>query len=137
YEGEFYDVPEKTVDEISHTLSVDSVKLEDCKLLNHNSVGGALFMDKSSHIRCGMENEHFVSWGMEDNERAHRWTKLGYRLLRTPGVLYHLEHPRSPDSSERNPGFQANEEECEKVKNMTPDQLVAYVDTWSWPKKNV
>lgn len=102
--------------------------------LNHpQSVGGAIFWNKQKFIEGGMENENFKSWGFEDTERACRFTKLGYRIARVSGILYHLNHPVSSNSSNtRHNEYNMNQQEYYKVHNMNKIQLREYVNTWEW-----
>ena len=59
-----------------------------------NPAGGAFFCDVRSYIKSGMENETFYGWGVEDFERKIRWERMGYRVKRISGEMYHLTHPR-------------------------------------------
>jgi len=102
------------------------------QILNQNSGGGAIFWDREKFIQGGMENENFLSWGYEDNERLCRFGTLGYRLGRVPGNLYHLRHPRGENSWWGNPYLARNKAELEKVKKMDRLQLWDYIQTWSW-----
>ena len=61
-------------------------------------VGGAFFCNLKSYMDSGLENETFYGWGLEDAERHNRWHKLGYRIKRIEGSLYHLSHPRGINS---------------------------------------
>lgn len=63
-----------------------------------NPVGGAFFVNKNSYIKCGMENELFYGWGVEDGERFCRWKSLGMQVKRVKGPLFHLSHPRGLNS---------------------------------------
>jgi 2-polyprenyl-3-methyl-5-hydroxy-6-metoxy-1,4-benzoquinol methylase len=99
---------------------------------DHNSVGGAVLWNKDSFIDGGMENEHFISFGPEDCERHDRFKTLGYDIRRVSGALFHMNHFVGANSSPRNPRFEVNVAEQEKVHNMTHAELRAYVDTWPW-----
>lgn len=65
-------------------------------------LGGAFIVNREAYIKAGMENEDFYGWGMEDGERFYRWQRLGYRVKRVPGPLYHLSHPRGINSKFHN-----------------------------------
>ncbi len=67
-----------------------------------NPVGGAFFANRMKYINSGLENEDFYGWGMEDGERFFRWKKLGYKIKRVPGPLYHLSHNRGINSVYQN-----------------------------------
>ena len=99
---------------------------------SENSSGGAVFWSKESFIDAGMENEHMVSFGPEDGERLDRVKKLGYKVERVGGALFHLNHHVGVNSSPKNPHFNRNVAEQQKVFNMSRAELRAYVDTWPW-----
>jgi hypothetical protein len=91
-------------------------------------------MNKDKFIKAGMENENFISWGPEDVERRDRLIKLGYRVASSDGKLFHLEHSRTFNSNTTNPLFSNNEQEYQKILNMSQDQLKQYIGTWQWTK---
>jgi hypothetical protein len=103
---------------------------------NHNSVGGAVFWNKESNLKAGGENENFISFGAEDQERVIRAEKLGLRIERIKGCLYHLNHWVGVNSTTSNPYFIANREEFEKVKEMSKDELLDYIKNWDEKKQN-
>jgi len=72
-------------------------KMKD--MYSPNPVGGAFLANTKSYIDSGCENESFYGWGMEDGERLYRWESLGYKIKRVPGPLFHLSHPRGPNSA--------------------------------------
>lgn len=98
----------------------------------HNSVGGAVLFNKESFIDGGMENEYMISFGPEDVERFNRFVTLGYRVERIDGVLFHMNHNVGNNSSPRNPHFQSNVNEVNKVTAMSREDLYAYINTWPW-----
>ena len=101
---------------------------------DHNSVGGAVMWNKDSFIHGGMENENFISFGPEDCERHDRFKALGYDIRRVRGSLFHMNHFVGPNSSPKNPYFQHNTGEIEKIRTLCVDRraLREYIDTWSW-----
>jgi hypothetical protein len=80
----------------------------------------------------GMENEHFISWGLEDDERLVRVQKLGGAFRRLSGPLFHLQHERGPDSSDNTPYFPNNREELRRITSLSPARLAEEVRTWPW-----
>lgn len=98
------------------------------------SFGGAVFYKKDAFIEAGKENEYFVSYGPEDWERIDRFKKLGFKIKRVKGQLFHMNHYIGPNSSHLNPHFKRNEEHHHKQKKMTGEELKAYVKTWPWLK---
>lgn len=98
------------------------------------SWGGAVIFNREAFFRGGMENENFISFGPEDSERRDRFSKLGFKLHRIKGPLYHLNHVVGLDSGKKHAHFAANRAEYERVRLMTKEELQDYVKTWSWRK---
>jgi len=99
------------------------------------SQGGAVMYDTRKFFEAGGENEYFISYAPEDRERIWRFRKLGYKVGRVVGPLYHLDHHVGPNSSMTHGYFKANNEEYDKVQRMTEEELRQYVATWPWRKK--
>jgi predicted glycosyltransferase involved in capsule biosynthesis len=133
YDGRFFGVEaDRDINAVMTELSLDNVRLHFMKHIRNDSVGGAIFWNKDSFIRGGMENENFVSWGFEDDERLVRFKALGFNIMRWPGILYHLNHPSSPNSASVHKFYESNQKEFLKIKNMTPEQIVEYMKEWTW-----
>lgn len=96
------------------------------------SVGGAVMWQKDAFIEYGMENEYMISYAPEDVERYERAQKLGCRINKQLGTLYHMDHHKGPDSSNRNPHFKKSRELLETYRVMSTEQLRTEVDTWPW-----
>lgn len=131
YAGKFYDIPKKFLDNINND-DLDSIPLDQCTLFNPNSVGGAFFFNKIKYGEIGWENENFVSWGHEDWERVVRVKTMGHIEGRTDGVLYHLTHSRTHNSSSNNPFFGFNGQEFNKIKSMSKEELGEHIKNWGW-----
>jgi predicted glycosyltransferase involved in capsule biosynthesis len=129
YSGKFYDIPPRYFDIILNN-EFDSINLNTCTLFNVNSLGGAIFFKKDSYSKIGLENEKFISWGHEDWERVVRIEKMGYQIFRVDGILYHLTHHRTHNSSGSNPMYGNNANEYEKIVSMNNEQLSDYIKTW-------
>jgi predicted glycosyltransferase involved in capsule biosynthesis len=131
YSGKFYDIDP---DQFTHIMNgeFNKINLNNCRLFNSNSVGGAIFFKKDSYQKIGLENENFISWGHEDWERVGRMKKMGYEVHRVDGVLYHLTHFRTHNSGGSNPMAKNNENEYNKVMSMNKQQLEEYIDSWDW-----
>lgn len=132
YDGRFIDVPELLHEAIARELSVDVLDLTALPRTSPTSVGGVVLFRRAAYIEGGMENERFVSWGPEDRERCHRFQQLGYRLGRTEGPLFHLAHPRTPNSGPDNPRYADNEREWQRISAMSHDALRREVASWPW-----
>jgi predicted glycosyltransferase involved in capsule biosynthesis len=139
YDGNFYDVNPEFIDGIEKSNSISNINPNTmCKNLRPeaNSVGGAIFWSKKSFFKFGQENENCVSWGYEDNERFERALKLGIKITRCKNGLIHLHHGASLNSSNgSHPFYQKNEQEWQKVKHMSTEDLNKYIKTWTWNRE--
>jgi hypothetical protein len=137
YDGRFARVARNWVSQLEQHLDVGilgGVVFKGMRPADAPSVGGAMAWTKKVFIEGGMENENFISYAPEDRERCERFTRLGYRVIRIPGILYHIDHFISIDSSEQHPRFNANWDEYRKEIAMTDAELKNYVKSWSWVK---
>jgi predicted glycosyltransferase involved in capsule biosynthesis len=136
YDGNFYDIHPQFVNEVVSKNSIDFIdKSTMCRNLRpeSNSVGGAIFWNKTIFNNIGMENENCISWGYEDNERYDRALKLGVKIERTQNGLFHLHHNSSLNSSNgSHPFYTKNQEEWTKIKTMNINELRNYIKNWSW-----
>ncbi len=137
YDGNFYDVPEKYFDIINETKNLTNVDLSECKLFNSNSVGGVVMIDKKHFWKCGGGNENFKSVGYDDNEIEIRFKKLGTKVFRTKWPLWHLTHTRVETSYDHNPHIIFNRDYCQKISQMSKDELQSHIDKWDWHKDNI
>ena len=131
YDGHFYDVPERFFNTINMSKDLTKVPLEECTLFNPHSVGGVVMFDREHYWKCGGANEHFKSVGYEDNEINSRFTKLGTKIMRTQ---WHLTHARGETSFNHNPHIDLNRDLCMEIARMSPEELKAHVDKWTWHK---
>jgi predicted glycosyltransferase involved in capsule biosynthesis len=136
YDGLFVNIPRSLLltkgTEVCEQASVNTLNPEDYPNFGKSSMGGALFLNRQVFIDSGMENEYFISWGAEDWERFRRFVKLGYRVGRVKGPLFHIDHARKQDSNENNPYYQRNVAEYQKVDTLPVEQLKEYIKTWPW-----
>ena len=132
YDGRFLDVPGDLKKKFGKSLSVDYFmeNIDGCVSLtppSGASYGGAIFLHRETYLKCGYENENFISYGWEDHERYTRINTLGYFVMRTPGPLFHLTHYRGINSSVQNPRHKAGEElYFKRIKRMNRRQMEAY-----------
>lgn len=104
------------------------------KEMASTSVGGAVIMNRQAFIDSGMENENMISYAPEDCERWDRWHMLEYRVARIKGKLYHMDHFCGATSSSKNPLFDANHAELNKIRAMSKEELREYISSWTWAK---
>jgi hypothetical protein len=134
FSGKFYDIPQKYNQ--NKALRSSDIIEQDKVLLNGDSLGGAVFFRTTDFIKGGMENEFFLGWGYEDNERYIRFGKLGFKIKRMDNPIYHFTHPRGMNSSGTNPNVWTNRAESEKIERMTKTELIRYVNQqFHWCKQ--
>lgn len=135
YDGRFIDILEPNISIIQNTLSVEALTPNSGKLIHPKSVGGAIFWNKEKFFEGGMENERFISWGWEDDERMHRFGTLGFRISRVEGALYHMYHPRSQNSANtQHKAYYDNEAEYYRIRSLPKEALKQQIATWPWAK---
>jgi hypothetical protein len=137
YDGRFARVQRNLFETIEKHLDIGclgGIIFKGMRPQDARSVGGAMAWTKEKFIKGGMENENFISYAPEDVERFERFSRLGYKVEKVNGVLYHLDHFISVDSSEKNPFFESNWAELRKERDMTDQELLDYVYSWEWIK---
>lgn len=97
--------------------------------------GHSIFAKKESYINSFMENENFISYGPEDQERMYRFSKLGYRVEWYDNYVYHIEHTRSNDSWTTNPFFKKNCDLFEYIKTLSENDLINLYNSYDYIKK--
>ena len=129
YNGLFFWILGREVHRFGHTLSAAPLNAVCPRfpLMHRDSPGGGAFFDRAALLAAGGYNERFVSWGYEDDEIVERLRRLGLRVERVPGPLYHLEHARPENSTDRNPFIDANKAELERIQAMEADALRAEI----------
>ena len=100
--------------------------LEKYSQLNNARFGFCQFFDREVYISGGGENEDFIAYAPEDEERAFRFAMLGYQVDRINNFAYHLEHMRTPNSWYNNPHMKNNFALWEKLQQMNKEQLIEY-----------
>ena len=118
-------VDDETVSEfLTEGFSTDL--LESKSATNNARFGFCQFFDREVYISGGGENENFIAYAPEDEERAFRFSTLGYRVDRIDEVVYHLEHSRTPNSWYNNPHMKDNFILWEKLQVMDKEQLIKH-----------
>jgi len=95
--------------------------------------GFCQFFDREEYIRCGMENENFISYGYEDDERYYRFNLLSH-VARLNDYIFHLEHVRSQNSWFTNPHIESNRKLWDTLKTREKEQLEEYYSNQSYLK---
>jgi hypothetical protein len=115
----------------------DDLKEKDFSIKNYLSeFGHCQFFNKEEYIANGMENEYFISYGPEDKERFERFNKLDKKIkFIENSPVYHLEHYRGEDSSEKNFYFNQNWNLYQYLKNLNPRQTKEFYDKAEYREK--
>lgn len=97
--------------------------------------GFCQFYNTEKYIEGGLENENFIAYGYEDNERFHRFTKLGYNVGRLDAHVYHMEHARTHNSWFSNPYIDHNKNLYEQLNQFDKQQLLDYYNNQEYLQK--
>ncbi len=103
--------------------------------LQNSYCGHSIFAKTKSYIDAFGENENFISYGPEDQERLYRFKKLGYNVKWYDDFVYHIEHIRTNDSWTTNPFFIKNCELFEKIKLMSSEDLIKIYSDYEYIQK--
>lgn len=150
YDGHFLNIIDPVVDSFNHYTKAKEegkdIEEQDTKFgvelskvhnslecWSNKSIGGIHVYNNKTYWQYGGANEMFEGWGFEDNEIDSRFNKLGARIMRTQGCLYHLAHERNWSNKFYNERF-SNEHICKTIKSMNKDQLELLVKCWEWCK---
>jgi hypothetical protein len=117
--------------------------LKDQKQVNENpfyikyaEYGQAVFFNTSVYKESGGENENFISWGPEDQERYHRFKELNYKICWLSNFIYHFDHDRDLNSGRLNPYLSINDNLFEMLKKMNQNELISYYKKQEYYKKH-
>jgi len=104
-------------------------------VLKYAEYGHAIFFKTSVYREAGGENENFISWGPEDQERYFRFNKLKYRQCWMSNNIYHFDHQRGIDSGYSNPYISINDNLFATLKGMSDKEFHSYYKNQSYYKK--
>lgn len=115
--------------------------LEIFKNLNLGTIittGGIQIFNTKSYKNGFGENEEFIDWGPEDQERLYRFCLLGYKIgWINEGFVAHMNHPKSPMTDLKNEYNQKNHKTFEyiisNIKNK--DDMVNYLNSLTYVER--
>lgn len=139
YDGTFISIDRLMKTIFSKHLDVGFLEHNKAKqcIATRRSFGGCVLLNKKSYLEAGGENENLTSWGSDGIERKKRMEKLGYKVIRVPGNLFHLPHLRSENSryvSQKQ--YKKLMDEYFKICKMDKHELREYINCWPWCSKN-
>ena len=96
--------------------------------------GFCQFFDTEEYKRLGGENENFIAYGYEDDERHFRFSLLS-SVARLTENVFHLEHGRTKNSWFNNPYCEDNKKLWEKLKVKGKKSLLKYYEEVDYIKR--
>tara|TARA_B100000927_G_scaffold23766_1_gene17915 strand:- start:466 stop:1386 length:921 start_codon:yes stop_codon:yes gene_type:complete len=96
--------------------------------------GFVQFFHTETYKKFGGENEGFIAYGYEDDERHFRFHTLS-TVVRMNERIFHLEHSRSKNSWFNNPYIEDNRKLWEKLKSCKKAELQLYYDHVKYVKE--
>ncbi len=109
-----------------------SLPLTMQQVMHPTSLGGCVIWNRQAFLDAGMENEHLISWGFDDDERFARANSLGMTVHRVNGCVYHIDHHRGVDSSPSNSYLPNNRNEFLRISEMSDEEIKREITRWSW-----
>ncbi len=136
YDGTFYMVPRKDIPNNLNTL--DSLigkqfPRSGASTYDQNSYGGAYGYNKESFLQVGGDNENFVNYGPEDQERWRRFNLL-LDVERVDGAMYHFNHWRGQNSSFSHRHGATNQRYWERISKMNSAEFIEHIKLFEWLK---
>ena len=125
---------------IKDDYNINEIDLKYSKINSVAGVGGILFIHYDTYKLLGFENIHFISYSPEDMERIKRFRRLNLKsteqinetlhnsndkYFKSP--LFHMEHPRTDQSTIMHKYFQSNELLMHCIDNMSQDDFIQYI----------
>jgi hypothetical protein len=121
-------------DKIKGSLDLSVLNNDDIDTVR-SEYGHCQFFDTNSYKKGGMENELFISYAPEDQERGYRFKTLGYNVEWSDDLVYHIEHTRGENSSSANPMMSHNNNLFKMIKSLNIGSLISYYENIEYIKK--
>tara|TARA_B100001093_G_scaffold277192_1_gene264924 strand:- start:169 stop:1038 length:870 start_codon:yes stop_codon:yes gene_type:complete len=96
--------------------------------------GFCQFFDTEEYKKLGGENENFIAYGYEDDERYYRFNLLS-SVARITEQVFHLEHGRTKNSWFNNPHCEDNKSLWEILKVKGKKSLTKYYEEVDYIKR--
>jgi hypothetical protein len=96
--------------------------------------GFCQFFDTEEYKKLGGENENFIAYGYEDDERHMRFNLLS-SVARLTENVFHLEHGRTKNSWFNNPYCEDNKKLWEELKVKGKKSLLKYYEEVDYIKR--
>ena len=137
YDGKFLRVTRQWIPRFQQAFDVSIFKnINFGEHISLISLGGAIIWNREKFLEGGGENQYFVHYGPEDYERYERFKKLGYRIGRVSGALYHINHSITDNGALGHTYTKDNKDEYDKICKMSAEELREYVSYWPWKNQS-
>jgi predicted glycosyltransferase involved in capsule biosynthesis len=120
--------------EFNLNFNIESINNNLLKELT-SKYGHCVFANTKKYRKCGGENENFIGYGPEDQERENRFITLKYNVSRVDNLVYHFEHSRTPFSNGDNKYYDPNHKLCDKLLAMDYKTMLDYYDNVEYRQK--
>jgi hypothetical protein len=97
--------------------------------------GHCVFANTKKYRNCGGENENFIGYGPEDQERENRFITLKYNVSRVNNLVYHFEHSRTKFSNGDSEYYEPNNKLFDKLSAMDYKSMSDYYDNVEYKQK--
>lgn len=121
-------------DNFNVNFNIQSIDTSILKTIR-SKYGHCVFANTKKYYECGGENEGFIGYGPEDQEREFRFITLKYIVSRIDDIVYHFEHSRTSFSNGDNRYYGPNHDLCNKLLAMDYNKLSEYYSTIEYRKK--
>jgi len=121
-------------DEFNINFDINSIDTNLLKTFT-SKYGHCVFANTKKYRKCGGENENFIGYGPEDQERENRFITLKYNVSRVDNLVYHFEHSRTPFSNGDNKYYDKNHKLCDKLLAMDYKSMLDYYNNIEYREK--
>jgi hypothetical protein len=121
-------------DEFNINFDINSIDNNLLKTLK-SKYGHCVFANTKKYRKCGGENENFIGYGPEDQERENRFITLKYNVSRVDNLVYHFEHSRTQFSNGDNKYYEPNHKLCDKLMEMNYESMLDYYNNIDYREK--
>jgi hypothetical protein len=121
-------------DEFNVNFDIQSIDDNSLKTLT-SKYGHCVFANTKKYRKCGGENENFIGYGPEDQERENRFITLKYNVSRVDNLVYHFEHSRTQFSNGESEYYNPNHKLCDKLLEMDYKSMLDYYNNVEYRQK--
>jgi glycosyltransferase involved in cell wall biosynthesis len=125
----FIDITKK-FEEILPKLELNVPHSCGLNLIHTQSVGGIQISTKQFMTDVRGFVSSFLSWGCEDLAMFYLYQKMGFKVGRVGGCVYHMNHTAKDSIRENNPHYQNNVAILTQILEAGPEELQKIANSW-------